>query len=267
MLEKVNSGEGSPSKAIQHGLFLYDDFQWLNQPTHGGCWGHERLSVRIYQAERDRMQAELQWQDNHLASPEVGDQDLPVFITIISWFGCFCLFNLTHGTVSLPKTLNSTNIWEEMFSSKMHRLFPHRDTFFLHGPVIIADSASENCGQRYFPCPGFRCSLWPSNFLDIVANASAMPLPQNELTCPFPNLCLPGDYALQQQEFRLGSLHLWLQTESVLVGLKSLPSAFPYILSFHPYLLTRKKVSECFILGVWGLKWLRNSLKVGDCQS
>lgn len=125
----------------------------MAQPVnHGESRGHEKgLSVRAYQTEtkcklgfKDRTDVKpLQRWETRIC---LCLSSLPLDFAVV-----FYWFNLTHEILLIPRALYLTHIWEELCSSKHHRLFTRRGTLSLHGPLITAGSVLENSDQTCFP--------------------------------------------------------------------------------------------------------------------
>lgn len=127
MLEEGYLWKGCPSQSPLNidSVFLQKKFQWLSLPTRvkgedmkrGFSW--ELIKLRAYQTEITR---ELSFEDRtevghlqrwetriclYLSSP-------PLDSAVV-----FYWFNLTRGTLLLPRAPNSANIWEELCSSEI----------------------------------------------------------------------------------------------------------------------------------------------------
>lgn len=130
----------------------------MAQPVnHGESRGHEKgLSVRAYQTEtkcklgfKDRTDVKpLQRWETRIC---LCLSTLPLDSAVV-----FYWFNLTRGTLLIPRALYLTHIWKELCSSKHHRRFTRRGLLSLHGPLITAGSVSENSDQRCFSLPRFQ---------------------------------------------------------------------------------------------------------------
>lgn len=163
----------------------------MAQPAnHSESRQHEKgLSVRAYQTEtkcklsfKDRTDVRTlqRWETKICLCLS----SLPLGFTVV-----FYRFNLTRGTLLLLRVLNSTNVWEELCSSKNHIHLLIEIPFFTWTTDYSWQWLRE-LWPKIFSYPGFWCLLWSSNFLEHY-HWCPTTAPKLNRHIPFPNLALP----------------------------------------------------------------------------
>ena len=139
----------------------------MAQPVnHGESRGHEKgLSVRAYQTET---KCKLGFKDRTDVKPLQSWETriclclstLPLDSAVV-----FYWFNLTRGTLLIPRALYLTHIWKELCSSKHHKRFTRRGLLSFMDHWLQLAVSQRTVTKDVFPCLGFRWFLWPRNVL------------------------------------------------------------------------------------------------------